>query len=224
MANQKSEIFVSTLLKWAKDNLREYPWRATEDPYKIMIAEIMLQRTKADQVVAIYRDFIKQYPSPHALANASLEEVAASIKSLGLRKRAHGLKMVAQQLVNKHAGKIPKDRKELLALYGVGNYIADAVLCHAYSVDVLTVDANLARVFKRAFSLQTRTIPQKDKSVRLFASEILSYAENHCRELNLAIIDLANLVCTPKKPRCPECPLNLICDYARSECPGPTSG
>jgi A/G-specific adenine glycosylase len=215
MPNQKHEIFVLSLLEWAKDNLRKYPWRVTKDPYKIMIAEIMLQRTKADQVVEIYENFIKQYPNPQAIENASLKDIAACIRSLGLAKRARGLKMLGQQLVDEYAGRIPKDRKKLLALFGVGNYVADAVRCHAYGVDVLTVDANLARVLKRVFSIQTKTIPQKDRSVRLFSKEIAVCAGNRCRRLNLAIIDLSSLICTPRNPRCRKCPLNSICDYGR---------
>jgi A/G-specific adenine glycosylase len=210
---KKTEKFLIALTTWAKKNMRDYPWRRLNDPYKILVAEIMLQRTKSDQVVPVYEDFIKNYPSPKAIANASLKDIKASIRSLGLMKRAAGLKTMAKQIVKEYCGEVPRERKQLLALFGVGDYIADAIMCHAYGVGVLTVDANLARVFKRVFSLQTRTVPQKDKSVRLFAKEILTFAGNNCRELNLTMIDLANLICTPKNPKCPECPLSSICNY-----------
>jgi A/G-specific adenine glycosylase len=219
VAPEKAESFMRLLLSWAKENNKTYPWRKTRDPYRVLVAEIMLQRTKAEQVVRIYEKFLKQYPTPQHVANAPVEGIAAHIESLGLKKRAEVFKKVAYQIVNEHACRIPKEREQLLSLYGVGNYIADAVRCHAYGVDVLTVDANLARVFKRVFSLRTRTIPQKDSRIRSFADEIVQYAANHCRELNLAIIDLANLICLPKKPKCPDCPLNSICDYAKAEYP-----
>jgi len=211
----KSEKFVRTILFWAKHNLRDFPWRRTNDPYRILVAEVMLQRTKVEKVVPVYKDFVNRYPDPQALARAPLEDIVTCIESLGLRKRAKALKLLAEQIVNDYASVIPKNRMELLALFGVGNYIADAVLCHAYGIQTITIDANLARVFKRVFSLKTKGIAQKDKTVRLLAARILKHANGHCRELNLAIIDLASSICTPKNPKCPECFLNALCDYAK---------
>jgi len=214
IVQEKVESFVRALLSWAKDNTRDFPWRKTNDPYRILIAEIMLQRTKADQVVPSFENFVLNYPNPQVLDKTSLEDVRKSIRSLGLEKRAQGLKRLAKQLVTHHGGKIPNNKKELLGLYGIGNYIANAVLCLAYGEDVPLVDANFARVLKRVFSLQTKEPAQKDKRVWLFATRIMPYARSHSRELNLAIIDLASLICTPKNPKCAECPLNKNCDYA----------
>jgi len=206
--------FVEALLTWGKKSSRSFPWRKTSNPYKILIAEIMLQRTRADQVIPVFREFISSYPSPHALVDAPLSDIRDSIRSLGLEKRAFGLKRLAEQLVKDHNGRVPSDKVELIRLYGVGNYIANAVLCHAYGVEVPTVDANFARVLKRVFSLQSKEPAQKDRNFWSFAEHTMTYARGHSRALNLAVIDLASLICTPKNPKCPKCLLNKICDYA----------
>lgn len=211
---EKARQFVEMLLTWGKKNSRSFPWRKINDPYKILVAEILLQRTKADQVVPVFREFISSYPNPHALVDAPLNNIRRIIGSLGLEKRALGLKRLAEQLIEDHNGRIPSEKEDLIRLYGVGNYIANAVLCHAYGAEVPTVDANFGRVLKRAFSLQPREPAQKDRNVWSFAESVMTYAKNHSRELNLAVIDLASLICTPKNPKCLRCPLNKICDYA----------
>ena len=213
---EKLESFVQLLLAWAKNNTREFPWRKTNDPYKILIAEIMLQRTKAEQVVPVYERFVEKYPDPHSLFKASLSELRQEIVSLGLEKRAQGLKKLSEQLVQEHMGEIPKSREELLKLHWVGNYIANALLCHAFGRDVPTVDANFARVLVRVFSMKPKPPAQKDKHIWTFAQSLMPLARGQARTLNLAILDLASKVCTPRKPSCGICPLNTTCDYGIS--------
>jgi len=207
------EKSVEALLAWGKKNSRSFPWRKTSDPYRILIAEIMLQRTRAEQVIPVFREFISSYPSPHALVDAPLSDIRDSIRSLGLEKRGFALKRLAEQLVEDHDGRVPSDRVALIKLHGIGNYIANAVLCHAYGAEVPTVDANFARVLKRVFSLHPKEPAQKDRNLWSFAERIMTYARGHSRALNLAVIDLASLICTPKNPKCPRCPLNKMCDY-----------
>ena len=214
---EKLRRFVKNLLRWSEKNLRRYPWRKTKDPYKILIAEIMLQRTRGDQVVQVFKNFIQKYPDARTLADSPIEDIRSTILSLGLEKRAYGLKRLAEQLASRHGGRVPDKEKELLNLYGVGRYIANAVLCHAYGKSVPTVDANFARVLKRVFSLKTKDPAQKDKSVWEFARKIMPFAEERFREINLAVIDLANLICKPRNPECNICPLNDICDYTNKQ-------
>jgi len=210
---EKIESFVRVLLEWAKDNTRDFPWRRTKDVYKILVAEIMLQRTKAEQVVPVYERFVKKYPDPHSLSKASVSELRVEIHSLGLEKRVQGLKKLAEQLVEEHMGEIPCSRNDLLKLHWVGNYIANAILCHAFGKDVPTVDANFARVFVRVFSLKSKHPAQKDKRIWDFARGLMPLVKNNARTLNLGILDLASKICTPQKPSCEICPLNSICDY-----------
>jgi A/G-specific adenine glycosylase len=215
--SEKMERFLSILSNWGEKNCRVFPWRQTRDPYVILVAEIMLQRTRAEQVLPVFNSFIKKYPDPRALSASSIENIKSSIISLGLEKRAKGLKIMAGQIVSRYSGKVPENEKDLLSLYGVGNYIANAVLCHAYGHRVPTVDANFARVVKRVFSLKAKDPLQKDRNIWSFARRVLSHAGSNFRLVNLAIIDLASLICTPRDPKCPECPLNMICDYNQKE-------
>ena len=173
----------------------------------------MLQRTRAEQVLPVFKSFIEKYPDPRAISESSVENIKSSIRSLGLEKRAKSLKIMADQIVSRHEGKIPQNEKDLLSLHGVGNYIANAVLCHAYGHKVPTVDANFARVIKRVFSLEAKEPLQKDRNIWSFAQRMLIHAGDNFRLINLAIIDLASIICTPRDPKCPECPLNMICDY-----------
>lgn len=214
MIPEKERQFISILLEWFASNRRDFPWRRTKDPYKILIAEVMLQRTKADQVVPTYESFLKRYPDPHTLSEASVAELKAEIFSLGLEKRAEGLKKLAEQLIEEHGGKIPSTKDSLVKLHGVGNYIANAILCHSFGVDVPTVDANFARLLVRVFSLKPKHPAQKDKRIWAFAESLMLLVRGRARVLNLAILDLASKICTPQKPSCRICPLESVCDYA----------
>lgn len=213
MPDQKPEIFVSTLLEWAKDNLRDYPWRVTKDAYKIMIAEIMLQRTRAEQVVPVYERFLQKYPDIVSLSKAPVSEIRLTILSLGLEKRADGIKQLADQITEQYHGRIPRTQGELLQLHWIGNYIANAILCYAFKKDVPTIDVNFARVLDRVFSLRLKQPAQKDKRVHEFALHLISPAKGRCRALNLGILDLASRICTARNPSCQVCPVNSVCDY-----------
>jgi A/G-specific adenine glycosylase len=200
-------------VKWAKTNTRDFPWRKTKNPYNVLVAEIMLQRTKAEQVLPVYKQFLKKFPNFDALNKTSVSEIRNSIIPLGLEKRALGLKRLAEQVIKEYGGRIPCTKDELLELHWVGNYIANAVLCNAFGIDAPMVDANFARVLDRVFSLKPKHPAQKDKRVWALADSMMPYVRGKCRTLNLGILDLASAVCTPRKPSCLACPLNTICDY-----------
>lgn len=207
------EEFTRILLSWSDRNLRNFPWRRTGNPYLILIAEVMLQRTRAEQVVPVYVCFRRRFPKPQDLADASENAILNCIKSLGLRKRAAGLKRLAIQLVSDFEGRVPKTQKELIQLYGVGEYAANAVLSVAYEKNVPAIDANFARVLKRVFFIETSTVPQKDASIVLFANNLLPYVNGNFKTFNWAIIDFSNMICLPRNPKCPVCPLKSICHY-----------
>lgn len=211
---RKIEDFSKIILEWANGGLRDFPWRRTKNPYEILLAEIMLQRTRANQVAPVFQRFIKKYSDVHSLSSASLSEITEEIRSLGLEKRAMGLKKLAEQLVVEYSGVVPNNKEDLLKLYGVGQYVANAILCHAFGMDVPTVDANFARILVRVFSLEPKYPAQKDKMIWKFAEAIMPFAQKQARSLNLAILDLASKFCTPKKPSCDMCPINAICEYA----------
>lgn len=171
----------------------------------------MLQRTKADQVEAAYNSFIKQFPNAHELNKAGMRDIEKYFQRLGLMWRARLLKKLAAELVEKHDGKVPQTREELLMLPSIGEYVADAILSFAFRKDVAIVDSNVCRVLGRVFSMTSKGEARRDRRFRQKAEEILPKGKS--REFNLAILDHAALICIPKKPRCPICPIRTMCSY-----------
>lgn len=208
----KLAVFSSLLLKWYfEENKRTFPWRKSHDPYQILIAEIMLQRTKAEQVAPIFLSFIKKFPSPHELSEASISEIKMFFSKLGLIWRAEKVKHLGEALVQNYNGRIPEQRNQLMLLPGVGEYVADAVLCFAFNKNVAIIDSNVCRVLRRVFNLKTRSEARRDRLYRETATCLIP--DGKCKEFNWALIDHASSICTPKNPKCIKCPLRTICDF-----------
>ena len=207
------------LLSWYRRNGRDYPWRRTRDPYRILMAEIMLQRTKADQVAPVYEEFIRRFPDPASLYKADPKTIRTYFSRLGLMWRADLVTKFAAELVERFGGRIPSDRDQLLSLPSIGDYMADAVLSFAYGRDVAVVDSNVCRVLGRIFGLKPRGEARRDRRFRTLAQSLIPPGRS--REFNWAMIDFASAVCTPRKPKCRECPLRSVCLYAggRNESP-----
>jgi A/G-specific adenine glycosylase len=206
-----STAFSQRLLKWFEVNKRNFSWRKTRDPFKILVAEILLRKTDAPKVESVYENFIEKFPGPETIANASFPQLEACLKPLGLyRKRARELKSLAESLVQKYGGQVPSLKEELLSLPGVGDYTANAVLCFAFGANVPLLDTNLIRVLRRVFghaSLKARA--RTDRQLWAIAESMVP--QGKAREFNLAVLDFAALVCKAKNPRCSVCPLNDMC-------------
>jgi A/G-specific adenine glycosylase len=215
--NEGRERFARELLIWWQQNKRDFPWRKTSNPYLILITEMLLRKTTAGQVAATYEKFFSKYPDLAKLSEASTEELEQLIRPLGMeRKRAVLLKAISQELIERHSGKVPLSEKELLELPGVGPYAANAVLCFAHGEDVPLVDTNAIRVFQRVFGLTSRKRrPKDDLLIWKFAKSYIPPTRG--RDFNLAIIDLAHKICTPRKPKHVICPLRALCKYAKGE-------
>ena len=154
-SREKTNDYVSVLLNWRKKNERKFAWRREDNPFHILIAEIMLQRTGARQVEPVYAEFVAKYPSVSDLANAPLEDIVKCLRPLGLKYRAIRLKQLAKTLEKEFGGNVPKNERVLLGLPGVGKYVANAVQCFAFKKDVPIVDANVLRILKRVFSVNS---------------------------------------------------------------------
>jgi A/G-specific adenine glycosylase len=200
-------------LKWGETNRRNFVWRKTCEPYKILIAELLLQRTVAEQVEPIYIKFLKRFPSIEDLSNAKVSEIAHLIKPLGLAYRAARLKRIAIEIARYHNGKIPSTKTGLLELYGIGNYVAHAVLCFAYGMDVSIVDTNVKRIVSRYFGLALTSESHKDETLWQLMQDLVPRGK--AREFNWALLDFAKLVCKPRTPNIETCPLSASCLYAR---------
>ncbi len=209
---KRQRIFVDRLIEYFAHYGRSYSWRSRHDPYAILVAEMMLQRTKSDQVVSVYQKFLKRFPDPQTLASAPKRDVQKLLEPLGLRWRATMITKMGSSLVRNFDGEIPHSREELLTLPGVGAYAADAVLCYAYGEKVVPVDSNVCRVLRRIFNLHSKGEARRN---RIFLGKVaeLPVPKRLAKEFNWGLIDFGAAICTPRTPSCPLCPLNKICLY-----------
>jgi len=208
-------LFRSKIICWFDKNKRNYPWRETQDPFRVLIAEMMLRRTKADQVKEVYERLLKEYPDVEALAKANSKELEKILYHLGLKWRIPAFGLIAKEVREKYYCKVPETREELTALPGVGEYVAGAVLSIAYNRKEQIVDSNIVRLFRRYFGIKTSKEGRRDKHV-IKMSKIYVSGRNP-RKANLAILDFTALVCTPRKPNCEKCPLCRNCHYVCSQ-------
>lgn len=150
---------------------RTFPWRKTNNPYRILVSEVMLQQTQVERVVSYYKIFLKQFPTIKTLAEASLRDVLFLWQGLGYNRRAKALRETAQIIIEKHNGKIPTTRDELKALPGIGPYIAGAVLAFAYNKQVVFIETNIRTVFTHFFFKGKRSV--KDIDILLLVEQTL---------------------------------------------------
>lgn len=212
---ERSEYFRRHLDAWFDQHGRHYPWRDTGDPYHILVAERMLHRTRADQVVDTYCRFIDRFPTVHSLAAATPDEVTAILATLGLAWRLATFIPMARRIVESFGGEVPASAEELLRLPGVGPYTADAVLVFAFNFPVAVVDTNTIRVAGRYLAGEEwRGDNRKRNSVRAAVMSLLD-AGNPSRS-NQTVLDLGALVCQAHTPMCHLCPVSATCVWARN--------
>jgi A/G-specific adenine glycosylase len=191
------------LLRWYGKHRRDLPWRKTNDPYAIWIAETMLQQTQVSTVEPYYERFLRQLPSVHALHRARLRKVLTLWSGLGYYRRAENLKKSANEIVRKHGGQLPEDYNALLALPGVGGYTAGALMSIAFQQPFPAIDGNARRVLYRLLN------PKNDNELRQFAALLVPRARPGY--FNQGLMELGATICIPRNPRCPRCPLDAHC-------------
>lgn len=199
------------LVRWFDMNGRIYPWRETRDPFRILIAEMMLRRTKADQVRSVYEKLFVEYTDINSFAQADEDKIRKILYPLGLKWRIPAFVRVAKQIQEKYRGVVPQTREELLTLPGVGDYVAGAVLSIAYGKREWIVDSNVVRLFRRYFGIETSKEGRRDKDIIQIAKAYVS--NKNPRKANIAMLDFTALVCTPQRPKHERCPLKRGCQY-----------
>lgn len=198
------------LLAWYQAGHRDLPWRHTRDPYRVLVSEVMLQQTQAERVIPKYRQFLSRFPTIQHLAAAPTAEVIRAWSGLGYNRRAVHLQRAAQAVVERHDGRMPRDRAALQRLPGVGRYTAGAVLCFAFGKDVGFWDTNIARVLHRVFV--GPELPARKLSARqldALAERLVPPGQGY--EWNQALIELGAVQCTARRPACLTCPLQTCC-------------
>lgn len=206
------------VLAWGGPRLRDLPWRSERDPWRILVAEVMLQQTQADRVTPKWRAFLAEYPTTSDCAAASLGDVLRLWQGLGYPRRARNLHATAGIVTRDHGGHVPDELAALLALPGIGPYTARAVLAFAFEREVGVVDTNIARVLARTAG--ERLTP---KRAQVDADALVPVGLGWL--WNQVLMDLGAAVCRPR-PKCDECPVAASCRWFRTglASPDPATG
>lgn len=184
---------------------RHLPWRDEPDPYRTWISEVMLQQTRVETVIPYYRRWIERFPTVADLAEADREEVLRAWAGLGYYARARNLHRAARLVRERHHGEIPESLDSLRELPGVGEYTAGAIASIAFGRPVPAVDANARRVIARLFDVED---PAPSRIRRLAATLVPG---ERAGDFNQAVMELGAMLCSPRSPDCPACPLVELC-------------
>ncbi len=200
------------LLTWFDEHGRRFPWRTGAGLYRQVVAELLLQRTRAETVSAFFEAFITRFPSWNAMAAASVDEIGEFLKPIGLwKRRSESLSALARAMVER-GGVFPSTREEVQALPGVGQYVANAILLFSAGQAEPLLDVNMARVLERVFRPRKLVDIRYDPYLQTLARQVVR--GERAAEVNWAILDLAATICTAKNPRCAVCPLRRRCRFA----------
>jgi A/G-specific adenine glycosylase len=215
LSERKIDRFRATVLKWYSSNRRSFSWREEPTPFRVLLSEMLLRKTRASSTEPILEGLLEEYPDPESLAAADPKSIQSIIRPLGLHRiRSKALVNTGTKLVQEHGGNVPRDLDSLLDLPHVGRYGANATLTFAFREPRPIVDANVVRLFSRVFGTPVPTEVHKADELWQLAAELVSPEKP--RAFNWAILDLASKVCTPQKPSCADCPLREICEAYQS--------
>ncbi|MFN8535545.1 MAG: A/G-specific adenine glycosylase [Dehalococcoidia bacterium] len=198
-------ILQQAVIGWFLTHGRELPWRRIRDPYRILVAEVMLQQTQVDRVIPKYHEFLAAFPTLADLAVAPTAEVIRAWSGLGYNRRAVNLQRTARAAMERFDGELPSDPTQLRSLPGIGRYTAAAVGCFAFEQATPVVDTNIRRVLAR---LAGRSEPLGEREAWALAAEALP---EQAWPWNQALMDLGATVCLARAPRCLLCPAAAWC-------------
>ncbi len=202
--------FRRRLLQWYWKHGRDLPWRTTDDPYHILVSEVMLQQTQVDRVLPKYHEWLGKYPSLEALADADERDVVKTWYPLGYNIRPKRLQSIARESVAKFGGALPSDEETLLSFKGIGPYTAGAIQAFAFRKRAAILDTNVARVLFRVFVAKgDHRGHTMDKFLWELSRAVLPF--KHVFDFNQALMDFGATVCTARKPLCEQCPMKAKC-------------
>jgi A/G-specific adenine glycosylase len=203
-------LFRRRLLTWYRRHGRDLPWRKTDDPYHILVSEIMLQQTQVDRVLPKYAEWLQKFPSMPALAAATEGEINEAWYPLGYNIRPRRLQSIAREAVEKYGGALPSDEATLLSFKGIGAYTAGAIRSFAFRERAAILDTNVARVLFRMFVGRGDPKSHAMKKHLWTVSEALVPAR-HAFDFNQALMDFGAMVCVAHNPKCLVCPMAKSC-------------
>jgi A/G-specific adenine glycosylase len=203
-------LFRQRLLTWYRRHGRDLPWRRTDDPYHILVSEIMLQQTQVDRVLPKYAEWLDKFPSLHALADADETHVTDTWRPLGYNIRPRRLQAIAREAVERYDGHLPADEATLLSFKGIGAYTAGAIRSFAFGQRAAILDTNVARVLFRVF------VGHGDPKGHAMKKHLWTLSgalvpRRHVFDFNQALMDFGATHCSARKPACPKCPMARHC-------------
>jgi len=203
-------MFADTLLAWYEENRRSLPWRGETDPYRIWVSEIILQQTRVQQGWDYYLRFIETFPDVGALARAPEEQVLRVWQGLGYYSRARNMHAAAQQIMTDHGGRFPDQYEDIRRLKGIGDYTAAAIASIAFGLPYPAVDGNVLRICSRIFGIcEDIALPATRKQITDICRKHIPL--NSPGDFNQACMEFGAVWCTPKNPKCDECPFVNQC-------------
>jgi A/G-specific adenine glycosylase len=202
--------FRQRLLTWYRRHGRDLPWRRTDDPYHILVSEIMLQQTQVDRVLPKYAEWLEKYPTFRALADAPEADVTKTWYPLGYNIRPKRLQGIAREAVSRYGGQLPADEATLLSFKGIGAYTAGAIRSFAFRERAAILDTNVARVLLRVFVGAGDPKSHAMKKHLWRVSETL-VPMRHVFDFNQALMDFGAMVCVARNPKCLVCPMAKGC-------------
>ena len=205
-AESDDDLFRDNLGVWFKENRREFPWRRPDlNPWQVLLIEMCLHRTRAEQVARVADEVLTLGGTPESFLE-NLKTLEPSLASLGLRWRIDNLVSAATFIRDRLAGQVPDNWQELVAIPGVGDYIASAVLCFAFGRPGVLMDTNTMRIARRVSGGATRPTWRLRLSLHQMAG-----SKGADSEWNQALLDLGALTCTARAPKCGDCPVRAHC-------------
>ncbi len=212
-ATADPRAFERGLQRWGRAHRRSFSWRETDDPFRVLVAEVLLQRSRGVTVAKVHDALFGRWPGAAALARARVGSIEGVIRPLGLVKRAATLRAMAAEV--DRLGAVPSTREGLLALPGVGPYAANATLAAAFDRRAPVVDGVTARVYRRYFGVSSDRPATTDPELWELVERVTPRRGG--RAWNWAVLDLAALVCVAARPRCPACPLAATCVWSGAQ-------
>jgi A/G-specific adenine glycosylase len=203
------------LLAWYDAHRRDLPWRRTRDPYAVWISEAMLQQTRVETVIPYYERFLTRFPDVASLASSDTEEVLSAWAGLGYYSRARNLRAAAQAIVDEHGGRLPDTAAGLRSLPGIGRYTAGAIASIAFDRPEPVLDGNVARVLARWLGVRD-DVRRREVEEQLWRAARDLVPGPRPGDLNQALMELGATLCTPRAPRCADCPWSRGCDARRA--------
>lgn len=244
--NGKVSRLVPALLKWFAKNARDLPWRCTTDPYAIWVSEIMLQQTQVKTVLGYWERWMHALPTVKTLAEAEPAKIHKLWEGLGYYTRVRNMQQAAREIMAEHGGRFPANYEAILELPGIGRYTAGAIASIAFNEPQPILDGNVMRVLARIFGIEGNAREKSANTELWHLAEELVMAAgrrgvtslncysvktggssrpgkipalesaHNCSHLNQSLMELGALICTPKQPKCRECPVRKYCDALRT--------